>query len=278
MIQTHEEAVCYRLGAVPYLNGKPLIYDLEQNPRPNVTLSKAVPAVLRQRLRDGELDAALVSSITSLEDGTLYALPGFGVSARGVIDSVRLFCREEPRRLRRVALDAGSRTSAALIRILLPECFGVEPEYVTAPPDLAMMLKEADAALLIGDPAMRAYYLEAWPRDELQVLDLGEVWFRLTGLPFVYAVWAVRPEVKMGPLIALLAQAWEVGRTHLDTIATSTAEQLGLPLAVCRNYLYRIMRYELEEKEWEGLRCFQALAKRHGIIPADAPPVTIVSP
>ena len=276
MIQTHEEAVCYRLGAVPYLNGKPLIYDLEQNPRPNVTLSKAVPAVLRQRLRDGELDAALVSSITSLEVGTLYARPGFGVSARGFIDSVRLFCREEPRRLRRVALDAGSRTSAALIRILLPECFGVEPEYVTAPPDLAMMLKEADAALLIGDPAMRAYYLEAWPRDGCKC----SIWERCGSASPVCLSSRFGPcaQVKMGPLIALLAQAWEVGRTHLDTIATSTAEQLGLPLAVCRNYLYRIMRYELEEKEWEGLRCFQALAKRHGIIPADAPPVTIVSP
>ncbi len=278
VIQTHEEAVCYRLGAVPYLNGKPLIYDLEQTPRPNVTLSKAVPALLRQRLRDGELDAALVSSITSLEDGTLYAIPGLGVSSRGAIDSVRLFCKTAPQRLRRVALDAGSRTSAALIRILLPECFGVEPEYITAPPDLATMLEEADGALLIGDPAMRACYLESWPREELQVLDLGELWFRLTGLPFVWAVWAVRPEVKMAPLIALLRQAWEVGRNYLDAIATSTSEQLGLPLAVCRNYLYRIMKYDLGEQEWEGLRRFQALGKRHGVIPADAPPETIVSP
>ena len=141
----------YRLGVVPYLNVAPLIYDLEQNPRPDVIMSVAVPAVLIERLRAGELDAALVSSFACLGDDRLVILPGSGIAARGAVDSVRLFCATAPEALRRVALDRSSRSGATLTRIPAGGVLWVQPEYHQMRPDLAAMLAEADAGLLI-DP------------------------------------------------------------------------------------------------------------------------------
>jgi len=265
----------YRLGVVPYLNAKPLVYDLEQNPRPNVTLVEAVPSALLERLRAGELDAAVVSSVACLDDGRLVPLAGHGVAAFGPVDSIRLFCKEEPGRLRRVALDTSSRTSTVLARILLAECFGARPEYVSMGPDLEAMLAAADAGLLIGDPAMRAHYTTPWERAGLRSLDLGELWGRLTGLPFVYAAWIAPRELETGPLVRLLAEACEAALPHLDAIGDAASVRLGLPQAACRNYLRNVMVYDLGPREWEGLRRFQALAIRHGLLPPDAPPVAV---
>ncbi|NLC57789.1 MAG: menaquinone biosynthesis protein [Armatimonadetes bacterium] len=265
----------YRLGVVPYLNVAPLIYDLEQNPRPDVIMSVAVPAVLIERLRAGELDAALVSSFACLGDDRLVILPGSGIAARGAVDSVRLFCATAPEALRRVALDRSSRSGATLTRILLAECYGVQPEYHQMRPDLAAMLAEADAGLLIGDPALRAHHCRPWPRADLRSLDLGELWLQLTGLPFVYGVWAARREVDSDRLVAILAEAREAGRPYLEAIADAAAARLGLPAAACRRYLCELLTLDLGEEEWEGLRRFRALAIQHGLVPRDAPPLTI---
>lgn len=265
----------YRLGILPYLNARPLTFHLEQCPRPDVVLTTGVPSALIEQLQRGELDAALVSSFACLADARLVILPGSGIVSRGPVDSIRLFCAVDPPRLRRVALDRSSRSGAALARILLAECFGVHPEYQEHPPDLASMLSVAEGALLIGDPALRAFHSRPWPRQDLVALDLGQMWHELTSLPFVYAVWAARRDADTAGLAALVAQARAVERTHLAAIADAAAPRIGVPAAVCRRYLCDLLQFELGDDEWEGLQRFRTLAIRHALVPADTPPLTM---
>lgn len=262
----------YRLGTVPYLNAKPLVYAFEQSAPPNVTLIEEIPSRLVESLRAGRVDAALVSSITCLEDGGLVPLPCACIASQGAVDSIRLFCKVPPERVRRVALDSSSRTSVALARILLIEAFGAHPECVTMPPDLPAMLREADAGLLIGDPAMRAFHCRPDDWAGARSLDLGEVWRQMTGLPFVYAVWVAQRDADLAGLDALLAAARDAGRPHLDAMAADAHCRLGLPESVCRRYLHDIMCYDFGDREREGLRRFRELALRHGLLPANAPP------
>lgn len=265
----------YRLGVISYLNSKPLVHYFEQHPHPALQLTYDIPSRLVKRLRDGELDVSLVSAITCLEDDTLSILPGVGIAAHGRVDSVRLFSKVEPMNVRRLALDTSSRTSVGLIRVLMGECFCNYPEYLSMPPDLPAMLAQADAGLLIGDPALCAYYGEAGRRGGLQTLDLGDLWNALTNLPFLFGVWAARRDADLGPVPALIREAREAGKPYLDAIADEAAVRMGLPAAVCRNYLRHTLVHDIGPREFDGLRRFRELAMRHGVIARDAPPFQI---
>ena len=183
-----------RVGAVNYLNAKPLYYGIERYGR-DIQLSIDVPSRLADRLAAGDLDVALIPSVEYLRGVRLgYSIiPGFAIASRGPVRSVKLFSRVPWGQVERLALDAGSRTSQVLARIWLDERHGVRPVQVEELPlGVSALESTADAILVIGDRAMRV------PHDSFQhVVDLAEAWHLLTGLPFVFALWVARSGVPL---------------------------------------------------------------------------------
>lgn len=249
----------FRVGCVPYLNARPLVYGLET--REEVSLTFDTPSRLAQSLETGELDVAMVSSLFALSSLGTCVVGGVSISSRGKVESVRLFSKVPFGDIRTLALDQSSLSSNALCRIVLAEMYGVRPEETHAPPDLAAMLEQRDAALLIGDPGMRAQ-----PPEGVFVLDLGKAWEELTDRPFVWAAWIGFERVE-GPLAAILFDAKERGKENLEAIALREAERSGWPLALCRRYLIEVMDYELDTEHLEALMLFGELCVRHSILP-----------
>lgn len=249
-----------RLGAVSFLNTRPLIISLQREDAP-FALSYAVPSVCAAELRAGRVDLGLIPSIEYARSPEPYCIvPGVSLACQGEVLSVRLFCQKEVGQLRRVALDQSSRASAVLLRVLLREKYQLDPEFVETAPDLELMLAQADAALLIGDPVFRF--------RQRQSLDLGLEWQELTGLPFVFAFWAGRPEALTAPLATALVQAKEEGLRRIPAIARDHARQQGGDCTFYQRYLEQHMRFELGEAELAGLREYYRLAHRHCLIEA----------
>jgi len=270
----------WQLGTVPYLNADPLAAALREPDAAllvgdAVDLQALVPAQLLPRLLEGALDAALVSTAGVLPHENLRIVPGMCVSSRGPVDSIQLYCRKPPREIRSVALDASSRSAVALTRVLFAERWRTAPEFRTLPPVLPDMLAQADAALLIGNPALQANQAldrGEWPGLVAERLDLGAEWDRLTDLPFVYAVWAT-PIERQGRhldhdrLTRTLEHARDWGVKRRGMLATRGAEALALPREVCYRYLTTSIRYDLGPAERAGMRHFCELAIRHGVLP-----------
>jgi chorismate dehydratase len=170
-----------------------------------------------------------------------------------------------------LALDTSSLTSAALLKILLAEQFDAHPAFINHPPDFAGMLREADAGLLIGDKGM------LFEGDGLNVLDLGHAWRRLTGLPFVYAVWMGKPEILAPHLIRSLNTAKDWGRTQFDVIAQEQSLALNCPEQMCRHYLAEVMDYDFDEEHREALEMFGAKAFANALLPEGPGPLQIAS-
>ncbi len=181
-----------RIGAVTYLNTKPLICDLDIL-APEAELVLEVPSRLADMLAREQLDVALIPVIDYFRSPGYTIVPNIAIASRGPVLSVTLFSRVPWTGIRRLALDAGSRTSVALTQILLTLRHGVKPELVSLPLDADPEHVDTDAVLLIGDRAMRACL-----PGFVHAYDLGEEWTEWTGMPFVYAVWAVRPGVDLG--------------------------------------------------------------------------------
>ncbi len=217
-----------RVGAVNYLNTKPLIYELESL-APNIELALEVPSRLADQLSEGKLDVALIPVIEYFRAGPYTVVPNIAIASRGPVLSVTLFSRVPWTGIRRVALDEGSRTSAALVQILLRHRYGVDAEVVPlpldAPADGRPSEMDADAVLLIGDRAMRACL-----PGFAHAFDLGQEWHDWTGLPFVYAVWAVREGADLGGVARALVEAKRRGCSSIGQIAqmkmTKMAEML----------------------------------------------------
>ncbi|MFQ6044012.1 MAG: menaquinone biosynthetic enzyme MqnA/MqnD family protein, partial [Candidatus Poribacteria bacterium] len=171
-----------KIGAVPYLNAKPLIYTLPGDD-PNFQLSTAVPSQLADQLQSGHLDVALIPSIEYLRGKDYRIIPNISISSHGIVRSVKLFSKVPIEKLQRVALDTSSRTSRALLKILLAEKYGLYPEYTSYTHRTPIHNADADAVLLIGDAAMQQ------SEENLYTLDLGEEWHSMTDMPFVYALW-----------------------------------------------------------------------------------------
>jgi chorismate dehydratase len=250
-----------RVGAVNYLNTKPLICDLE-GLAPEVELVLDVPSRLADLLAAGELDVGLIPVIEYFRAGDYSVVPGISIASRGPVLSVTLFSRVPWPHVRRVALDAGSRTSAALTQILLRKRYGVTPELAPLPLDGSAEDADADAVLLIGDRAMRACL-----PGFAHAFDLGQEWADWTGLPFVYAVWAVRAGADLGGVAGALHEARRRGMARTGLIAQREAPRLGLDAGFCRRYLDTILHFELGPRELAGLHHYYALACELGLAP-----------
>lgn len=251
-----------RVGAVSYLNTKPLIYDFASLV-PDATLSLDYPSRLADQLAVGSLDVALIPSIEFFQDPTYAIVSNACIGCRGPVLSVKLFSRVPIDRIRTLALDEGSRTSAALVRILLHERCGVVPQCEPLPLGNSLDDTRADAVLLIGDRAMHSP-----PGKFVDVWDLGDEWVRWTGLPFVFAMWTARAGCDLRGLDAGLERARDAGLAHLDEIAAREAPPLGLTKPECLAYLRDNLHFVLADSELRGLERFHKLAQKLNLAPA----------
>ncbi len=259
-----------RLGCLPYLNVKPLVYPFEHGQLPvNWDIVYATPSRLAAMLDDHRIDIAPVSSFACLANPKLSIVPGICIASYGPVMTVLMLSKTEPEKVKSVAADTSSLSGRALLRILLSENYSVEPMFVDCEPDSRKMLENHDAALIIGNPAMLC------DKTGLHVLDIGEEWRRLTGLPAVFAVWA-GPEMSISrEMIEKLAEAKEIGLPAIPEIAADQSAILGVPRNICEEYLSEIMKYDLREQEICSLKEFGRLAHKHGLIPS-VPDIRVV--
>jgi chorismate dehydratase len=254
-----------RLGAVGYLNARPLVHGLDRDDRFDVRFD--VPSTCAALLHEGAVDLGLIPSIEYLADAAYRVVPGLAIASRGAVASVALFARRPIREIRTIALDASSRTSAALLRILCARRFGLEPRFVTVAPDLEAMTRQCDAALLIGDLAL---YADA-PAMGLEKVDLGAEWTAFTGLPFVWAFWVGREEAIAPEIVTALQAARDRGVEAIDTIVrdywSDQPERVGAGV----RYLRENIGFSLGSAEEAAIQRFYGLAAELGIVGAAAP-------
>src|SRR5262245_15640315 len=203
-----------RIGAVGYLNARPLTWALDREPS-RWQVRYDLPSVCARLLQDGEVDLGLVPSIEYLQAADYRFVPGVGVTSRGEIASVALYTTRPLDQVRHIALDTSSRTSVALIQVLCRHHFKIQPRFVPHGPDLAVMTRDFDAGLLIGDPAFEADHVALG----LHKVDLGLEWTNMTGLPFVYAAWTGRPGRVTSEDVRSLQNAQREGVEAVDIIA-----------------------------------------------------------
>ncbi len=250
-----------RVGIVNFLNSKPLAWGFLKGHHADLFVpSYHPPALVARLLGQGNLDIGLIPSIEVQRIPGLKVLPDLCVAAHHEVRSVLMVSRCPPREIKRVALDQNSRTSAVLLRILLRERFQIEPEYTHERADPERMLAEADAALLIGDPALRV------DRERYMVHDLAAEWHAMTGLPFTFAVWAVRPEVELPDLSFYFKSSLRYGLSSLDNLVRESAAELGLDSSEVRSYLTDSLHFFLRQEEIQGLEEFYRRAHAHGLI------------
>lgn len=254
-----------RLGIVDYTNVAPLHWGLEPVETGDHALRfrRGVPTELNRALLDGEIDLTLISSIEFLRHRhVLKALPDFSIASLGPVYSVVLFHRGAWPDLdgSRIAVSTDSATSIELLRVLL-SADGMQAELVAVPPRLESMLQEADAALLIGDAALvEAVRRRPVDGEPVRQTDLGAAWYRLTRLPFTFAVWASRRDrPPSATLVAELRAARERGLGSLHDVALVEAEKRGISPAVVQKYLANF-RYYLEPPDRDGLLAFARMA------------------
>lgn len=193
-------------------------------------------------------------------------VPHVCVGSRSRVRSVVLATpKRELKEVRSIALDTSSRTSVALIRLIFREFLGFEPEWIAAEPDLHLMLSRADAALIIGDPAM------TFAREELRVYDMAALWREYTGLGFVFAMWMMREQAVERVRGVDFQAARDEGLEHVEEIVSLYEERLKLQRNELRAYLLENICFELGEELLIGLELFYQLAHKHGLIPSLQP-------
>lgn len=249
-----------RIGAVGYLNARPLTWALDREPG-RWRVRYDVPSTCAALLHAGEVDLGLIPSIEYLGRPDYRLVPGVGVGSRGPVASVALFTSRDPGDVRTVALDTSSRTSVALLRVLCAMHFRIAPRLVPHAPDLQAMLQVCDAALLIGDPA-----LDAGPGPAgVRKIDLGEEWDRMTGRPFVYAAWTGRPGRLDAGDVQVLQAAQDAGVRAAADIAREYGRGDEQATARAAAYLRDNVRYGLGTEEAEGLQAFLDAAAELGL-------------
>jgi chorismate dehydratase len=257
-----------RVGAVSYLNTRPLVFGIEQGlGRGRIDLSYGVPSALAARLAAGELDVALLPTIELARIPGLAVAPGLAITSRGPAASVVLVTKKPLDEVRSVALDPESRTSNALVQVLFADAWRTRPEFVPGSDDLSRSLETCDAAVRIGDKAL----FDPDPPDTMRV-DLGEEWMRLHRLPFVFAVWAAREGVLDRQLYETLHASLREGRNALDRIADDYTYAGTQHPEVARRYLAQNIRYRLGDDEMRSLRAFLSAAGRLGLVPESRMP------
>ena len=250
-----------KLGAVGYLNARPLTWALDRAPD-RWQVRYDVPSACARLLHTGGIDLGLIPSIEYLQ-GDYCFVPGVGIGSRGPIASVALYTRVPLESVRRLALDTSSRTSVALVKVLSKHRFGIAPEFVHAGPDLAAMTRDHDAGLLIGDPAFDADH-EALG---LQKIDLGAEWTAMTGLPFIYAAWTGRPSAVAPGDVRALQAAQAEGVASREEIAAEYGRGDAGRTRRAAVYLRDNVKYGLGPEEAVGLQQFLDYAADLGIGP-----------
>ncbi len=252
-----------RIGAVSYLNTKPLVHGLVRF-APFADVVYDLPSRLADQLRRDELDVALIPSIEFLRHPDYTIVSDACIACQGPVLSVKLYCRVEPNQIKTLALDEGSRTSAALVQILLAERFGIRPELTPLPIGNRLHDTDADAVLLIGDRAMHNGDTES-----VQVWDLGDEWCRWAKRPFVFAMWTARSDRELPGIAMALAMARDFGVASLAAIADNEADAVGLPARDCVAYLQNNLHFHLGSQELEGLEKYAHYAAEMGLVPSE---------
>lgn len=251
-----------RIAASSYLNTAPLIWSFLHGSKQDAVklFTHQAPSRCAEMLASGEVDAALVPVIEYQRISDIAIVPEVCVGSRLAVRSVVIASKlNNLKKVKRVALDDSSRTSVALIKIVFREFLGFEPEWQTAPPDLSSMLRHADAALIIGDPAMKI------PRDEFRIFDLATLWHDFTGLGFVFAMWMMRVGNAEAIATVDFAGARDEGLTHLDEIAAGYEDKPALSFDEIKDYLTRNIAFQMDENMMKGLELYFELARRHGL-------------
>jgi len=273
---------------VEYLNTAPLVRGFTHGPlRGKYQLFFTVPSQCAESLRSGAVDVAIIPAIEYQRIPDLAILPNLSISSKKSVRSLLLVSRKPIHEVGRIALDRSSRSTQALTRILCEKRWHITPEFFEAAPDLPAMLEQADAALLIGDPALRLSIASA-PRAErdssadvvvppalaglsgpgaLYIYDIVEKWRAMTSLPAVLAVWAARRDVATPELVQDFQDSLAFGLQHLDAIAAEAAVEMRLPAADLRRYLAENIDYRLDEENLQGLTRYYFLSSQLGLIP-----------
>lgn len=253
-----------RLGAVTYLNARPLVYGLERHA--GFDLRYDIPSECARLLHAHETDLGLIPSIEYLRGPVPYSIvPGPAVVSRGPVASVAIYTRRDPRDIRTIAMDTSSRTSVALATVILRQQFKTAAEPVPMAPDLETMLDKADAALIIGDVALLVDHAAAGARK----IDLGEEWTAMTGLPFVYACWTGWPGAVSRDDVTTLQRARDEGVAQSNAVAAAYYPDDTPRQAMARRYLRDNIQYFLGSEELEGLRAFYRYAADLGLVVFD---------
>jgi chorismate dehydratase len=248
-----------RVGSVSYLNAKPLIHGLENDP--NVDLQLAVPAKLLDGLRSRQFDVALLPVIDYQRLRDARIVPSGGIGCDGPTLTVRIFSRSPIETITALACDVESHTSVALARIVLAERFGIWPRFVDLPEPAA-----TDAMLLVGDKVASHA-----PVGMEHQLDLGAAWKELTGKPFVFAVWIARFGTDLADLPDRLRQARDRGLADLPNIVARHAVPRGWPADLAMKYLSVYLKFEIGPAQLDAIRLFHDLASKYGIIESPRP-------
>jgi chorismate dehydratase len=255
----HREKI--RIGAVEYLNTRPLVYGLSEI-APQAEIVFDLPSRLADRLAADDLDVALIPSIEYFQDSAYRIASDACIACRGPVMSVKLFSRVPAKQIHTLALDEGSRTSAALVQILLKEKFGTTPRLAPLPIGATLGDSQADAVLLIGDRA-----IQSPPGRFVEVWDLGDEWMRWAGLPFVFAMWVAREDRELNGVEQALCDARDRGVANLEGMAGREAAAKGLTVPQCLSYLRDNLHFYLGPREQEGLAKFYQCAVEFGLAP-----------
>jgi chorismate dehydratase len=266
-----------RLGAVGFLNARPLVYGLDLLPR--FDLRYDVPSECARLLHAGSIDVGMIPSIEYLRGGPYRIVPDVAIASDGPVASVTLYTTRPMRDVRSIAMDTSSRTSVALVQLLCARQFRIQPAIEQHGPDLAGMLAQCDAALIIGDAALLVdtttvrlkadtTYGGVPAPAHVEAIDLGDVWTSMTGLPFVYAFWAGRPAALTGDDVAALQRARDAGIEQPDLIARDYFPDSPEQQTIGARYLRDNIKYYLRDPERAGLERFYRYALEAGVVPS----------
>jgi chorismate dehydratase len=260
-----------RISAISFLNTAPLMWDFEHgDAAKDFTIEYTIPSACAAALAANEADIGIIPAFTYAEIAGLVILPNIAIASKDWVRSILLVSKKPIEEIRTVAADTSSRTSVALTQVLFTKFFGGPRDLTPHPPQLEAMLRDHDAALLIGDPALQV------PRDsKYHVYDLAHIWREKTRLPFVFAFWAVRLDaLNRKPQDLNLTKVFQTSRDHglepqnLDVIAKEWAPKLGLSEDDIRSYLTNNIHYYLDRENHAGLKLFLLYAHEIGLIPS----------
>lgn len=280
---THPAPGRLRVAAISFLNPAPLLWDFEHPPaaaglRTRYDVRYTLPSLCAAQLASGEADLGLIPIASLATLPQVAAVPGCAIASLHQVRSIQLVLRPGAtlEGLNTVAADAASRSSAAYVRVLLQHFHGNQPRFEEQPADLSAMLHTADAALLIGDPALLALERRNTLGEHANAtwIDVAAWWREHTGLPWVAAVWAVRPNalarcgITPQQLQDSLTASRDAGLRHVEDLVAEWQPRLGLPGSVIRNYLTKNIHYKLDETCLAAIDRFYQLAEACGVLPA----------